>query len=158
MWQRTVPLLERYCRRIIRTGQNGNLRPDPCEPERALVSPVESIESSGLKGDDMAEVTTDHDAIRRWAGKHGGKPAAVRATHRDKDIGIVRIMFPKAPQSEHEGLEEISWEAFFKEFDSRGLALLYEEDSMFSKLVSRESVGESERGGRKTRRKANVET
>ena len=106
----------------------------------------------------MAEVTTDHDTIRQWASKHGGKPAAVRATHQGGDVGIVRIMFPKAPQSEHEGLQEVSWEEFFKEFDSRGLALLYEEDSMFSKIVSRESVEEREGGGRKTQRKEKAET
>lgn len=106
----------------------------------------------------MAEVTTDHDAIRRWASKHGGKPAAVRSTHRGGDVGIVRIMFPNAPHSEHEGLEKISWEEFFKEFDSRNLELLYEEDSMFSKIVSRESVEEREGGGRKARHKSKAES
>jgi len=29
----------------------------------------------------MAEVTTDHETIRRWAEKKGGKPAAVLRTH-----------------------------------------------------------------------------
>ena len=90
----------------------------------------------------MAEVTTDHKTIRKWADKHGGKPAAVDRTHQDDDVGIIRVMFPKAPQSEHKHLVEISWDEFFKEFDERKLALLYEPDSMFSKLVSRESVEE----------------
>lgn len=92
----------------------------------------------------MSEVTTDHNTIRKWAQKHGGKPAAVAATHEANDVGIIRIMFPKSKQSEHQGLQEISWEEFFEEFDSRELALVYDEDSLFSKLVSRR--GQETRG------------
>lgn len=90
----------------------------------------------------MSQATTDHQEIRRWAEKKGGKPAAVARTHDDDDVGIIRIMFPDAPASEHSGLTEISWDEFFDEFDSRELALVYEEDSLFSKIVSRESAGE----------------
>ena len=90
----------------------------------------------------MAETTTDRAKIKKWAEKHGGKPAAVDRTHSKDDVGIIRIMFPKAPQSEHDHLVEISWDEFFKEFDERKLALIYEPDSMFSKLVSRESAEE----------------
>jgi len=86
----------------------------------------------------MSEATTDHATIRKWAQKHGGKPAAVARTHDKGDVGIIRIMFPKSKQSEHEGLQEISWDKFFEEFDSRRLELIYEEDSLFSKLVSRD--------------------
>lgn len=88
----------------------------------------------------MAQTTTDHDTIRTWAEDKGGKPAAVQRTHTQDDPGIVRIMFPKAPNSEHDGLKEISWEAFFAEFDQRNLALLYEPDSMFSRLISRDDA------------------
>ena len=90
----------------------------------------------------MAETTSDHAKIKKWAQKHGGRPAAVDRTHQKGDTGIIRIMFPKSPQSEHENLVEISWDEFFKEFDERKLALIYEPDSMFSKLVSRESIEE----------------
>ncbi|MBS0419444.1 MAG: hypothetical protein JSR66_17170 [Proteobacteria bacterium] len=88
----------------------------------------------------MSTVTTDHKRIQRWAERHGGKPAAVASTHQQSDVGIIRIMFPKSKQSEHGNLEEISWGEFFQEFEKRSLALVYEEDSMFSKLVSRESA------------------
>ena len=44
----------------------------------------------------MAEVTTNHETIRNWAEKKGGKPAAVARTHQGADVGIVRIMFPDA--------------------------------------------------------------
>lgn len=96
----------------------------------------------------MAETTTDHGTIRTWAESKGGKPAAVDRTHRGDDVGIIRIMFPDAPRSEHESLVEISWDEFFREFDERELALLYEPDSMFSKLVGRDTVEEREHGGR----------
>ena len=51
----------------------------------------------------------------------GGKPAAVDRTHKEGDVGIVRIMFPKAQQSEHESLVEISWDEFFEEFEKHEL-------------------------------------
>ncbi len=94
----------------------------------------------------MSELTTDHGQIRRWAEGKGGKPAAVKRTHREGDVGIIRIMFPDAPQSEHDALDEISWEEFFEEFDKRKLALIYERDSMFSKLVGRETAERREHG------------
>ncbi len=90
----------------------------------------------------MAETTTDHETIKQWAHRHKGKPAAVKSTHKGDDAGIIRIMFPNSKHSEHEDLVEISWEEFFREFDERKLALIYEPHSMFSKLVSRDSVAE----------------
>ena len=88
----------------------------------------------------MAQTTTDHETIRKWAEAKGGKPAAVDSTHSGDDVGIVRIMFPDAPNSEHDALVEISWEEFFAEFEERELALIHEEDSMFSKLVRRDKT------------------
>ena len=95
----------------------------------------------------MAEVTTDHKTIQKWAEAHGGKPAAVDSTHIKNDVGIIRVMFPDAPNSEHEKLVQISWDELFKEFDKRKLALVYDPDSMFSKIVGRDSVsaGDSKR-------------
>jgi anaerobic selenocysteine-containing dehydrogenase len=90
----------------------------------------------------MSEVTTDHKTIRKWAESHGGRPAAVDRTHHPDDVGIIRLMFPKSPRSEHDHLVEISWDEFFKEFDERKLALIYDRDGMFSKLVSRDSAKE----------------
>jgi hypothetical protein len=94
----------------------------------------------------MAETTTDHETIRKWAESKGGRPAAVDRTHKGGDVGIVRIMFPKAAQSEHESLVEISWEEFFEEFDKRELALLYDEKSMFNKIVGRDTAQRREQG------------
>ena len=94
----------------------------------------------------MAETTTDHETIRKWAERKGGKPAAVDRTHKGGDVGIVRIMFPQARQSEHENLVEISWDEFFEEFDKRELALLYDEKSMFNKIVGRDTAERREHG------------
>jgi hypothetical protein len=88
----------------------------------------------------MTETTTDHRKIQQWAERHGGVPAAVDSTHEDDDVGIIRLMFPEAPQSEHENLVNISWDEFFKEFDKRKLALIYDPDGRFSKIVGRDSV------------------
>ena len=85
----------------------------------------------------MSETTTDHDAIRAWADKHGGKPAAVESTHSDDDVGLIRIMHPDARQSEHSNLVEITWDEFFEEFEAKKLAMILDPNSNFSKLVKR---------------------
>ena len=51
----------------------------------------------------MASTTTDHNAIRKWAESHGGKPAAVERTHKGGDVGIVRIMFPRSRKAMSSG-------------------------------------------------------
>ncbi|HEX2256703.1 MAG TPA: hypothetical protein VHG92_08400 [Afifellaceae bacterium] len=94
----------------------------------------------------MAEATTDHLTIKKWAEKKGGKPAAVDKTHQGGDVGIIRIMFPERPESEHEALTEITWDEFFDEFEKRRLALLYDEGSNFNKIVGRDTVEQREKG------------
>ena len=94
----------------------------------------------------MAEVVTDHDTIRKWAEAKGGKPAAVDRTHQGGDVGIIRIMFPDAPQSEHGSLVEITWDEFFEEFEKRQLALLIEKDSQFNKIVGRDTAEQRAHG------------
>ena len=88
-----------------------------------------------------SNTTTDHDEIKSWAEERGGKPAKV------KDAGgsgeLIRLMFPDDSNSESDGLEEIGWDTWFKNFDDSGLALIYQnetadgEKSSFNKLVSR---------------------
>ncbi|HZH29076.1 MAG TPA: hypothetical protein VEY95_18025 [Azospirillaceae bacterium] len=85
-----------------------------------------------------AEKTTDHDTIRRWAESRGGRPASVRGSHGDDDGGILRIDFGDPDPN----LDEISWEQFFKTFEERQLAFLYQDEidgkkSRFFKLVRR---------------------
>ena len=100
----------------------------------------------------MSETTTDHDTIRRWAESKGGKPAAVDRTHSDKDVGLIRIMFPNASNSHHENLVEISWEEFFEEFEAKKLALIFDEKSLFNKLIGRDTADKREHGDHKAAR------
>jgi hypothetical protein len=104
------------------------------------------------KGTPMSETTTDHGKIRKWAESKGGKPAAVDRTHKGDDVGIIRIMFPDNKQSEHAALVEISWDEFFREFDERKLALVYEKDSLFSKIVGRDTAEKRSHGDHKAAR------
>ena len=100
----------------------------------------------------MATTTTDPDDIRRWAEKHGGVPAAARGTHQGGDVGLIRLMFPESPYSHHDNLVEISWDEFFDEMEAKDLALLYEEDTNFNRIVGRDTAEKRERGDSHARR------
>ncbi len=113
-------------------------QPDRNRPSNLVFSP--SVWNDRGEDHEMAETTVDHEEIRKWAERRGGRPAAVKSSHKGGDVGIVRIMFPDSPQSEHDSLVEISWEEFFRQFEESELALLYEKDSMFSKIVGRDTV------------------
>lgn len=92
----------------------------------------------------LSKTTTNHDEIRKWAEKRGGKPSHVKSTGKKNDVGILRIDFPG--YSGEGSLEPISWEDFFEKFDEQELALVYQEktadgkQSNFNKLVSREKT------------------
>jgi hypothetical protein len=93
-----------------------------------------------------SKMTTNHDEIRKWAEARDGKPATVKSTASKDDAGLLRIDFPGY---KGEGtLEEITWDEFFKKFDEKNLAFLYQdktssgEESRFFKFVSRETADE----------------
>ena len=87
----------------------------------------------------LSKTTQDHAEIRRWCEARGGKPSHVKGTGNSKDVGLLRIDFPG--YSGEGTLEPISWDDFFREFDERGLAFVYQEktaegkQSNFNKLV-----------------------
>lgn len=90
----------------------------------------------------MASNTTqDHDFIREWAEKRGGKPAEVASTEQPDQPGILRLEFPGAPNANDDALKEIEWDEFFEKFDRSGLEFLYQEEtaegelSNFNKLI-----------------------
>ena len=84
---------------------------------------------------------TDHEEIRRWAEERSAKPAAVKSTSSEDDVGIIRLDFPG--YSGEGSLREISWEEFFEKFEESQLALVIQdttsegEQSNFNKLVRR---------------------
>lgn len=96
----------------------------------------------------QSHYSTDHDEIRRWVEARGGKPATVTGTQADSEAGVLRIDFPG--YGEEQKLQHISWDEFFRKFDESNLAMVMQEEtaggqaSRFSKLVSRESVGQRE--------------
>jgi hypothetical protein len=83
----------------------------------------------------MAQTTTDHEIIRKWAEARDGRPARVKGTGDSKDAGLLRLDFGEPEES----LEAISLQEFFEKFDESELAFLYEDepDNRFNKLVSR---------------------
>ncbi|MCU1235980.1 MAG: 1,4-alpha-glucan branching enzyme [Candidatus Solibacter sp.] len=93
---------------------------------------------------DLTKVTIDHEEIRRWVEARHGVPAHVKGTSADSDDpGLLRIDFPDGPDP---NLEPISWDEWFKKFEDKKLAFIYEEKtaegkiSYFNKLVSRDTV------------------
>ena len=94
-----------------------------------------------------SQFTTDHEEIKRWAEERGARPACVRGTGSEGDIGMIRLDFPGYSGSD--SLEEISWDEWFEKFDENDLALLYQDQtadgkkSNFNKLVSRSTAEES---------------
>jgi hypothetical protein len=88
-----------------------------------------------------SQTTTDHATIRKWVEAREGKPATVKGTGSEADPGLLRIVFPGHSRSK--SLEEISWDEFFKKFDEKQLAFLYQEEtkdggqSRFFKFVRR---------------------
>ena len=84
----------------------------------------------------------DHDEIRQWAEARGAEPACVRSTGGEDDPGMIRLDFPGF--SGEESLAPLSWDEWFKAFDTNNLALLVQDktargqQSNFNKLVKRD--------------------
>lgn len=106
-----------------------------------------------------SRTTTDHETIRKWAEARGGKPAAVKRTESNGDVGLLRIDFPGYKGAD--SLEDISWDEFFKKFDEKHLVFLYQEhtaggeESRFFKFLSSDTAGDrSHKSGHKGEEKS----
>ena len=88
-----------------------------------------------------AQVTTDHDEIKRCVAERGGRPAQVKGTERGGSA-LLRIDYPGF--SGEDTLEPIEWDEFFEIFDENNLAFLHQDKtadggkSRFSKFVNRD--------------------
>jgi len=88
--------------------------------------------------------TTDHEIIKGWVEERGGRPATVARTGTEREPGVLRIDFPGYGRGQ--SLEPISWDDFFKKFDEKHLAFLYQdrtssgEVSRFCKFVSQDTL------------------
>ena len=67
--------------------------------------------------------TTNHDEIRKWVEKRGGRPTVVKGTEGKDGEGILRIDFAEPDEK----LEEIPWDEFFRTFEDRKLAFLHQD-------------------------------
>lgn len=98
---------------------------------------------AGRGGKGRSYVLTDHDEICEWAEVRGGRPARVKGTGGDNEVGMIRLEFTARRA---DSLEEISWGEFFEKFDKGELALLVQEEtasgerSNFNKLVKRKAA------------------
>ncbi|MCL5090726.1 MAG: hypothetical protein M1514_01815 [Patescibacteria group bacterium] len=94
----------------------------------------------------VSEISSDHDEVKKWAEERGGVPSIVKGTGGEGKPGILRFDFPDVGPKAN--LEHISWDEFFKVFDEKDLALLYQEKtstgeiSRFNKFVSRSCLEE----------------
>lgn len=69
-------------------------------------------------------LTRNHDIIQRWAAARGAQPAAVPGSQYDGRPGVLRFDFPGYGGRE---LQHISWDNWFRSFDERDLAFVYQE-------------------------------
>ncbi len=88
-----------------------------------------------------SKTTTNHQEIKSWVEKRGGKPAIVSGTENNEDpAGLLRIQFSDDSDN---NLKETDWDTFFETFEEKKLAFLYQEktkdgkESRFFKLVNR---------------------
>ncbi|MCB8837709.1 hypothetical protein [Aurantimonas sp. VKM B-3413] len=84
-----------------------------------------------------SKMVVDHDEIRSFAEKTGGKPSLVADTENSgKGPGVLRFDHGR----DNDGLEEISWDRFFEIFEEQELALMLDDSGdnpNFNKFVSR---------------------
>jgi len=123
-------------------GKSGGRRSNTLRVSRSRLPAATKSKRPTARKMGSANITTDHDEIRRWAEARKGTPSVVKKTRRgDEPEGILRIDFPGF--SGARSLERISWEEWFQVFDQRELAFLYQdrkasgEPSTFNKLVRR---------------------
>ncbi len=98
-----------------------------------------------------SETTTDHETIKSWVESRGGRPSVAPTAGgrgRKKSGGVLRFDFgPK-----EEGLEETSWDDFFKIFDESGLAFLFQDKtkdgkpSRFNRFIRKEGEAGDQKG------------
>jgi hypothetical protein len=90
-----------------------------------------------------ARTTTNHDEIRQWVEKRGGKPAVVAKTEsKSGSGGVLRIDYDEPGGNDDDRLHRITWNEFFEIFDRSNIAFLYdpEVDSRFSKFIEKEAA------------------
>ncbi len=68
--------------------------------------------------------TRDHNVIKHWAEERRAQPATVPGTQHGNTLGVLRFDFPGYGGNR---LEKVNWESWFKTFDRRKLAFVFQE-------------------------------
>jgi len=90
------------------------------------------------------DITTDHETIRQWVEDRGGTPAHMTGETDD----TARTLYIVEEDEAMEGLEQISWDAFFETFEDEELAFVYQDrdvgetDEWLYDLIDRKEVAE----------------
>ncbi len=100
--------------------------------------------------DDTFITTVDHNEIRSWVEKHHGKPQIDSFSSGEAGQKMLRIDFPgeldDAYLGDSDKPHDTSWDAFFAEFESQGLAFMYsnnvnkDDPSMSYRFAPRENA------------------
>jgi hypothetical protein len=95
---------------------------------------------NGKQIDAHTRATTDRETIRQWVSERGGMPSMLRRTNHAAEDTLL-INFPN--DGSDEPAIDISWADFFRHFDDRNLAFIYQEslpdaeDAQVYQLVDR---------------------
>jgi len=89
----------------------------------------ESIRGAMSVSDDLA-YTVDHEEIKRWGERRGGRPAALGRLGRR--IAGRRVDFPEYRIKA--ALRPISWEGFFRAFEASRWGFVYQQEAASAQL------------------------
>ncbi|MCI4062934.1 hypothetical protein MRQ36_10250 [Micromonospora sp. R77] len=101
----------------VRTGRSSARS---VSSSQQITSPADRPERPG-----RSLVTANHEVIQRWARARNAKPATIAGTEREGRPGVLTFNIPGYRESSR--IREISWDDWFRTFDSRGLNLIYQE-------------------------------
>jgi hypothetical protein len=73
----------------------------------------------------QALVTRNKEVIRQWAEERQAQPATVPGTEHEKHLGVLQFDFPGYGGRD---LAKVSWDDWFKAFDKRKLAFMFQEN------------------------------
>ncbi len=68
---------------------------------------------------------TDHDQIREWIEKRGGSPATAGAP----GSGESSLLVVHYPDTSETDVQQVSWDDFFRHFESQNLVLVCARDT-----------------------------
>ncbi len=86
------------------------------------------------------KIIIDHDQIKQWIKRHGGKPAVIDDPEAGSDKKGIRIDFPtekdEALLSEERSSRDITWDEFFQIFENEHLAFIIKNEDIDDPTLS----------------------